>query len=195
MFVSSACAGMGALCCIIYFKEPERQGKAGSVGGMGLDADTTVKEDAKRHESYSPLKYLVYACAFLMMFSFTSYLYLMPLLVLDRFGFGTLETGFISMGGACVAIVFQLNATAKLHQRIGRHGTIILGGFFLSCGAFLFGFTSRDYGSIWGFPQFCVGIFFTVCGISACTPTISALLSRYASPSEQGTTLGINQSL
>jgi len=40
-----------------------------------------------------------------------------------------------------------------------------------------------------------VGIFFTVCGISACTPTISALLSRYASPSEQGTTLGINQSL
>jgi MFS family permease len=99
------------------------------------------------------------------------------------------------MGTGAVSIFFQLNITAKLHEKVGRHGAIMVGGVCLATGLCLIAFIGTDPRAVRGLPQLFLGLALMGCGMAAASPSISALLSRYAGATEQGATLGFSNAL
>jgi len=89
MFASSGFAGIGALCCYFYFEDAKK-----SVNEDDVEKDAAgIEQQGVTAELYRPLKNLIFGCSFLMMLAFTSYLYMLPLLIQRQFGYTALETG------------------------------------------------------------------------------------------------------
>ena len=114
-------------------------------------------------------------------------------MIKDKFGWGTLEYGFISTAGGFIAIVSQVAGFNNLHPVIGKHGAGMVG---FSCSTIALGCVAA-FDASWSGAQACtlVATGILSVGIALTNPSISTTLSEHASASAQGQTLGVSQAL
>ena len=222
MFASSGLAFGGLLIALIYLKEsPAYLNKKDKEKE---EEEETKKQDTKEEKktsskssliqknidaSHTPLIYLMWLSSFLNMMAFSSYLAMFGFYILDYFGYGSLELGFISMGAGLVTIIVQMTIYNNMRLRIGKHGTSFFFSFKhchththtqIRVGTLIVGLVAVAIG-LFGIPLIKEPAFAIVfvaplaIGYGLASPSIVAILSRYASTTSQGSVLGIGTSM
>ena len=205
MFVSSGLALGGLFMAFIYLKESpaylrSKQRKEEEEEEEKKKKNTEKKTDTKDEnvqssliqkeidESHGPLIYAMWLSSFLNMFAFSSYLSMFGFYILDYFGYGSLELGFISMGAGLVTIIIQMTLYNNIRLKIGKHGTLIVGCLSVAVGLFGIPLIKK--------PAFAIAfVAFLAIGYGLASPSVVAILSRYASATNQGSVLGIGTSM
>lgn len=146
-------------------------------------------------ESYRTLIALMWGTAFLMSLAMSAQIYVSGLYLHARFGWRTLEIGFLSMGAAIFGIFVQVLAFPRLLKRIGRHGSAIAGSFVMGMGFAALACLGTSTMAIRGIPLTCFSYALLAFGQVITMTATTSILSRYASAQTQGFTLGVSQSL
>ena len=204
MFVSSGLALGGLFMAMIYLKESpaylrsmneRKKKKEQEEEEKGVKEEKEQEEDASStliqkqiDESHGPLIYAMWCSSFLNMFAFSSYLSMFGFYILDYFNYGSLELGFISMGAGLVTIIIQMTAYNNIRLKVGKHATLIIGCLFVALGLLGIPLIKK--------PGFALAfVSFLAVGYGLASPSVVAILSRYASATNQGSVLGIGTSM
>lgn len=168
-------------------KVAEEKGSTKNVPPHKIGAALLSTKETEEIASHRPLIYLMWLCSFLNMCAFSAYLAMYGYWILEEFGYGSLELGFISMGAGIITIVTQLTIYNPMRLKLGKHTTLIIALCIYSIGFVSLPLFDTRVTAI-GF----VGVLSVGYGLAS--PSIVAILSRYASSTNQGSVLGIGMS-
>jgi len=130
----------------------------------------------------------VLGATFLTTFAFVGMETTLAFLARDRYGFGELQFGLLLTYAGVVMIIVQGGLIGSLSKRFGVRRLAVAGGLLLGLAL-----ASLPLAPNLGMALLAIGVLAAGQGLSA--PSLSSLNSQIARPDEQGTVLGVAQSL
>lgn len=207
MFVAAAVALCGWIVAFFFFQEPKKllavEEKASTEIQLDIESEdetagilsSDAAGDRFSSSAYVWLVRILWMVSFFHMLAFSSVIYFFGLFVFDQFGWEPLEVGFATMLMGIFQVVVQLTVFPKLQAVIGKHICGMLGCIIAGVGLLLLGFVTGDALEFTGIALMSISLAIISFGNSICVPSLSAVLSRYAAQTKQGSTLGVAQAM
>ena len=174
---------------LLYFRLPEtikpgHPARNQAAGGRGLGQ---LINSLKQPRLASVLViYFLFIVAFsIMTTSFSLY-------TMFRFGYDAQHTGYLFAYVGIIAVIIQGGLIGRLVKRFGELPLVIVGAFCFAISLFAVPFVSPAAG---GLGALLIGGGVFSAGNSLATPALTSLASKSVGASEQGTILGVTQSV
>ena len=174
---------------LLYFRLPEtvtrdHPAKHRAAGGRGLNQ---VIESLKQPRlAFVMVIYFLFIVAFsIMTTSFSLY-------TMFRFGYDAQHTGYLFAYVGVIAVIIQGGLIGRLVKRFGELPLVIVGAFCFAISLFAVPFVGPAAG---GLAALLIGGGVFSAGNSLATPALTTLASKSVGPAEQGTILGVTQSV
>jgi DHA1 family tetracycline resistance protein-like MFS transporter len=174
---------------LLYFRLPETVTKQHPVEnraarGRGF---TQLFHSLKRPRlSFVLMIYFLFVVSFsIMTTSFSLY-------TMFRFGYDAQHTGYLFAYVGIIAVIIQGGLIGRLVKRFGELPLIIVGALCFAISLFAVPFVGPAFGGLAGLL---IGGGVFSMGNSLATPALTSLASKSAGPEEQGTILGVTQSV
>lgn len=174
---------------LLFFTLPEtvtkdHPARISAAGGRGLSQ--LIKSFSHPRLGYVLLIYFLFVVAFsIMTTSFSLYM-------MFRFGFDAQHTGYLFAYVGIIAVIVQGGLIGRLVKRFGELPLVIAGALFFAVSLFAVPLVGPNRG---GLIALLVGGGVFSLGNSLATPALNSLASKSASAGEQGTVLGVTQSV
>ena len=182
-----------ALCfanaVLLYFTLPEtvtkdHPARVSAAGGRGLSQ--LLKSLSHPQLGFVLSIYFLFVVAFsIMTASFSLY-------TMFRFGYDAQHTGYLFAYVGLISVIIQGGLIGKLVKRFGEITLVIVGALFFAGSLFAVPFVGPNSG---GLLALLLGGGIFSLGNSLATPALNSLASKTASAAEQGTVLGVTQSV
>jgi DHA1 family tetracycline resistance protein-like MFS transporter len=182
-----------ALCfanaVLLYFTLPEtvtpdHPARESAAGGRGFSQ--LFKSLKNPRLSFVLLIYFLFIVAFsIMTTSFSLY-------TMFRFGYDAQHTGYLFAYVGIIAVIIQGGLIGRLVKRFGEQPLVIVGAFLFAGSLFAVPFVGPETG---GLLALLVGGGLFSIGNSLSAPSLTSLASKSAGRGEQGTVLGVTQSV
>ena len=182
-----------ALCfanaILLYFRLPEtvtrdHPAKHHAAGGRGLNQ--VLKSLKQPRLAFVMVIYFLFIVAFsIMTTSFSLY-------TMFRFGYDAQHTGYLFAYVGLIAVIIQGGLIGRLVKRFGELPLVIVGAFCFALSLFAVPFVGPAAG---GLAALLIGGGVFSAGNSLATPALTSLASKSVGPAEQGTVLGVMQSV
>src|SRR5687767_226748 len=174
---------------LLYFKLPEtvtaqHPAKNRAARGRGLGQ----LFDSLKH----PQLAFVLTIYFLFVVSFSIMTTSFSLYTMFRFGYDARHTGYLFAYVGIIAVIIQGGLIGRLVKRFGELPLIVIGALCFAISLFAVPFVGPAAG---GLAALLVGGGVFSMGNSLATPALTSLASKSAGPGEQGTVLGVMQSV
>jgi multidrug resistance protein len=183
----------GGLCfanaILLYFTLPEtvtkdHPARQSAAGGRGLSQLLQSFKDPRL--AFVLTIYFLFIVAFsIMTTSFSLY-------TMFRFGYDAQHTGYLFAYVGLIAVVIQGGLIGKLVKRFGELPLVIFGAFCFAVSLFAVPFVGPVAG---GLAALLIGGGVFSMGNSLATPALTSLASKSVGPADQGTVLGVTQSV
>ena len=183
----------GSLCfanaILLFFTLPEtvtkdHPARQSAAGGRGVG-------ELLRSLKQPRLGFLL-TIYFLFIVSFSIMTTSFSLYTMFRFGYDAQHTGYLFAYVGLIAVVIQGGLIGKLVKRFGELPLILFGAFCFAISLFAVPFVGPAAG---GLAALLIGGGVFSMGNSLATPTLTSLASKSVGPEEQGTVLGVTQSV
>jgi MFS family permease len=182
-----------ALCfanaTLLYFTleetvRPDHPARVSAVRGRGLSQ--LLKALTQAPLGFVLTIYFLFVVAFsIMTTSFALY-------TMFRFGYDAQINGYLFAYVGLIAVVVQGGLIGRLVKRFGEPPLVITGALLFAISLFAVPFVGPNYG---GLLALLVGGGVFSLGNSLSTPALNSLASKSAEPDQQGTVLGVTQSV
>jgi MFS transporter, DHA1 family, tetracycline resistance protein len=183
----------GGLCfanaLLLFFTLPEtvtkdHPARQSAAGGRGLaELLQSLKE---------PKLAFVLTIYFLFIVAFSIMTTSFSLFTMFRFGYDAQHTGYLFAYVGLIAVVIQGGLIGKLVKRFGELPLVIFGALCFAVSLFAVPFVSPAAG---GLAALLIGGGVFSMGNSLATPALTSLASKSVGPAQQGTVLGVTQSI
>ncbi|HEV8367452.1 MAG TPA: MFS transporter [Pyrinomonadaceae bacterium] len=183
----------GGLCfanaVLLYFTLPEtvtkdHPARQSAAGGRGLSQLVQSLKDPRL--AFVLTIYFLFIVAFsIMTTSFSLY-------TMFRFGYDAQHTGYLFAYVGLIAVVIQGGLIGKLVKRFGELPLVIFGAFCFAVSLFAVPFVGPVAG---GLAALLIGGGVFSMGNSLATPALTSLASKSVGSADQGTVLGVTQSV
>jgi multidrug resistance protein len=182
-----------ALCfanaVLLYFRLPEtitadHPAKHRAAGGRGLGQLI--------HSLKQPRLGFVLTIYFLFIVAFSIMTTSFSLYTMFRFGYDAQHTGYLFAYVGLIAVIIQGGLIGRLVKRFGELPLVIVGAFCFAISLFAVPFVGPAAG---GLAALLIGGGVFSMGNSLATPALTSLASKSVGPAEQGTVLGVTQSV
>lgn len=183
----------GGLCfanaALLYFTLPEtvtkdHPARQSAAGGRGLAELMRSFKDPKL--GFVLTIYFLFIVAFsIMTTSFSLY-------TMFRFGYDAQHTGYLFAYVGLIAVIIQGGLIGRLVKRFGELPLVVVGALCFAVSLFAVPFVGPAAG---GLAALLVGGGVFSMGNSLATPALTSLASKSVGPAEQGTVLGVTQSV
>ena len=186
LFAAAMCF---ANAILLYFRLPEtitpgHPARNKAAGGRGLAQMINSLKNPRL--AFVLVIYFLFIVAFsIMTTSFSLY-------TMFRFGYDAQHTGYLFAYVGIIAVIIQGGLIGRLVKRFGELPLVIVGAFCFAISLFAVPFVSPAAG---GLAALLVGGGVFSAGNSLATPALTSLASKSVGPSEQGTILGVTQSV
>jgi len=183
----------GSLCfanaLLLFFTLPEtvtkdHPARTSAAGGRGLGE---LLQSLKK-----PKLAFVLSIYFLFIVAFSIMTTSFSLYTMFRFGYDAQHTGYLFAYVGLIAVVIQGGLISKLVKRFGELPLVIFGAFCFAISLFAVPFVGPAAG---GLAALLIGGGIFSMGNSLATPTLTSLASKSVGGAEQGTVLGVTQSV
>jgi len=183
----------GSLCfanaLLLFFTLPEtvtkdHPARQSAAGGRGLGE---LLQSLKK-----PKLAFVLSIYFLFIVAFSIMTTSFSLYTMFRFGYDAQHTGYLFAYVGLIAVVIQGGLISKLVKRFGELPLVIFGAFCFAISLFAVPFVGPAAG---GLAALLIGGGIFSMGNSLATPTLTSLASKSVGGAEQGTVLGVTQSV
>lgn len=174
---------------LLYFTLPEtvtkdHPAKASAAGGRGLGQVVMALKQPRL--AFVLMIYFLFIVAFsIMTTSFSLY-------TMFRFGYDAQHTGYLFAYVGLIAVIIQGGLIGRLVKRFGEMPLIMIGAFCFAISLFAVPLVGPMAGGIAGLL---IGGGVFSMGNSLATPALTSLASKSVGPAEQGTVLGVTQSV
>jgi multidrug resistance protein len=174
---------------LLYFTLPEtvtpdHPARVSAAGGRGLTQ--LIKSLKQPRLGFVLTIYFLFIVAFsIMTTSFSLY-------TMFRFGYDAQHTGYLFAYVGIIAVIIQGGLIGRLVKRFGELPLVIAGAFFFAGSLFAVPFVGPQTG---GLLALLVGGGLFSLGNSLSAPSLTSLASKSVGPAEQGTVLGVTQSV
>jgi multidrug resistance protein len=182
-----------ALCfanaILLYFTLPEtvtkdHPARVSAAGGRGLSQ--LIRSLSQPRLGFVLVIYFLFIVAFsIMTTSFSLY-------TMFRFGYDAQHTGYLFAYVGLIAVIVQGGLIGKLVKRFGEIPLVIIGALCFAFSLFAVPFVGPHAGGLLGLL---IGGGVFSLGNSLATPALTSLASKSPGPAEQGTVLGVTQSV
>jgi len=174
---------------LLYFSLPEtvtkdHPARQSAAGGRGLGQLLQSLKD--------PLLGFVLTIYFLFIVAFSIMTTSFSLYTMFRFGYDAPHTGYLFAYVGLISVVIQGGLIGKLVKRFGELPLVIVGAFCFAISLFAIPFVGPAAG---GLAALLIGGGVFSMGNSLATPALTSLASKSVGPAEQGTVLGVTQSV
>ena len=186
-FFAAALCFLNAI--LLYFRLPEtvtrdHPAKHKAAGGRGLSQ--LIKSLQQPRLAFVLVIYFLFIVAFsIMTTSFSLY-------AMFRFGYDAQHTGYLFAYVGVIAVIIQGGLIGRLVKRFGELPLVIVGALCFAISLFAVPFVGPAAGGL-GALLLGGGVFSA--GNSLATPALTSLASKSVGPAEQGTILGVTQSV
>ena len=186
LFAAALCFANSVL---LYFRLPEtvtanHPAKNSAAGGRSFRHVLNSLKDPRL--SFVLIIYFLFIVAFsIMTTSFSLY-------TMFRFGYDAQHTGYLFAYVGLIAVIIQGGLIGKLVKRFGELPLVIFGALCFAISLFAVPFVGPAAG---GLAALLVGGGVFSMGNSLATPALTSLASKSAGPEQQGTVLGVTQSV
>jgi len=174
---------------LLYFRLPEtikpgHPARNQAAGGRGLGQ--VINSLKQPRLAFVLVIYFLFIVAFsIMTTSFSLY-------TMFRFGYDAQHTGYLFAYVGIIAVIIQGGLIGRLVKRFGELPLVIVGAFCFAISLFAVPFVSPAAG---GLAALLIGGGVFSAGNSLATPALTSLASKSVGASEQGTILGVTQSV
>jgi len=174
---------------LLYFTLPEtvtpdHPARVSAAGGRGLSQLIQSLKDPRL--GFVLVIYFLFIVAFsIMTTSFSLY-------TMFRFGYDALHTGYLFTYVGIIAVIVQGGLIGRLVKRFGELRLVIVGAFLFAISLFAIPFVGPRTG---GLIALLVGGGLFSLGNSLSAPSLTSLASKSVGPGEQGSVLGVTQSV
>jgi multidrug resistance protein len=174
---------------LLYFTLPEtvtpdHPARVSAAGGRGLTQ--LIKSLKQPRLGFVLTIYFLFIVAFsIMTTSFSLY-------TMFRFGYDAQHTGYLFAYVGIIAVIIQGGLIGWLVKRFGELPLVIVGALFFAGSLFAVPFVGPKTG---GLLALLIGGGIFSLGNSLATPSLNSLASKSVGPAEQGTVLGVTQSV
>lgn len=174
---------------LLYFTLPEtvtpdHPARVSAAGGRGLGQ--LIHSLRNPRLGYVLIIYFLFIVAFSIMTTTFS------LFTMFRFGYDAQHTGYLFAYVGILAVIVQGGLIGKLVKRFGELPLVILGAFLFAGSLFAIPFVGPEAG---GLAALLVGGGLFSIGNSLSAPSLTSLASKSVGPAEQGSVLGVTQSV
>jgi len=174
---------------LLYFRLPEtitpdHPAKHSAGGGRGLQQ--------LLHSLRQPRLAFVLSIYFLFIVAFSIMTTSFSLYTMFRFGYDAQHTGYLFAYVGLIAVIIQGGLIGRLVKRFGELPLVIVGAFCFAISLFAVPFVGPAAG---GLAALLIGGGVFSAGNSLATPALTSLASKSVGPAEQGTVLGVTQSV
>jgi DHA1 family tetracycline resistance protein-like MFS transporter len=186
LFAATLCF---ANAILLYFRLPEtitpdHPARHQAAGGRGLKQ--LIASFKQPQLGFVLVIYFLFIVAFsIMTTSFSLY-------TMFRFGYDAQHTGYLFAYVGIIAVIIQGGLIGRLVKRFGELPLVVVGAFFFAISLFAVPFVSPAAG---GLAALLIGGGVFSAGNSLATPALTSLASKSVAASEQGTVLGVTQSV
>lgn len=182
-----------ALCfanaILLYFTLPETVTKdhpARNLAGGGRRFSQLIQSLSQPRLGFILTVYFLFVVAFsIMTASFSLY-------TMFRFGYDAQHTGYLFAYVGLISVIIQGGLIGKLVRRFGEIPLVVVGAFCFAASLFAVPFVGPNAGGLLGLL---IGGGVFSLGNSLATPALNSLASKSASAAEQGSVLGVTQSV
>jgi DHA1 family tetracycline resistance protein-like MFS transporter len=174
---------------LLYFTLPEtvtpdHPARVSAAGGRGLGQ--LIQSLRNPRLGYVLMIYFMFIVAFsIMTTSFSLY-------TMFRFGYDATHTGYLFAYVGILAVIVQGGLIGKLVKRFGELPLVIVGAFLFAGSLFAVPFVGPAAG---GLAALLIGGGLFSIGNSLSAPSLTSLASKSVGPNEQGSVLGVTQSV
>ena len=174
---------------LLFFTLPEtvtkdHPAKTSAAGGRGVSQlINSLKE---------PKLAFVLTIYFFFVVSFSIMTTSFSLYVMFRFGYDAQHTGYLFAYVGLISVIVQGGLIGRLVKRFGEMPLVVVGAFCFSLSLFAVPFVGPAAGGLAGLL---IGGGVFSLGNSLATPALTSLASKSVGPAEQGTILGVTQSV
>ena len=186
LFAASLCF-LNAL--LLYFRLPETitpDHPARHSAGVGRGVQQLIKSLKQPRLAFVLTIYFLFIVAFsIMTTSFSLY-------TMFRFGYDAQHTGYLFAYVGVIAVIIQGGLIGRLVKRFGELPLVIVGAFCFAISLFAVPFVGPAAG---GLAALLLGGGVFSMGNSLATPALTSLASKSVGPAEQGSILGVTQSV
>jgi multidrug resistance protein len=174
---------------LLYFRlpetiTPEHPARHQAAGGRGLKQ--LINSLKQPRLAFVLVIYFLFIVAFsIMTTSFSLY-------TMFRFGYDAQHTGYLFAYVGIIAVIIQGGLIGRLVKRFGEMPLVIVGAFCFAISLFAVPFVSPAAG---GLAALLIGGGVFSAGNSLATPALTSLASKSVDQNEQGTVLGVTQSV
>ena len=174
---------------LLYFTLPEtitpdHPARHSAAGGRGLQQ--LIRSLQQPRLAFVLTIYFLFIVAFsIMTTSFSLY-------TMFRFGYNAQHTGYLFAYVGLIAVIIQGGLIGRLVKRFGELPLVIIGALCFAISLFAVPFVGPAAG---GLAALLVGGGVFSMGNSLATPALTSLASKSVGPGEQGTVLGVTQSV
>jgi DHA1 family tetracycline resistance protein-like MFS transporter len=174
---------------LLYFTLPEtvtpdHPARVSAAGGRGL---TQLIQSLR-----NPRLALVLTIYFLFIVAFSIMTTAFSLYTMFRFGYDAQHTGYLFAYVGVLAVIVQGGLIGRLVKRFGEMWLVIVGAFLFAGSLFAVPFVGPETG---GLLALLVGGGLFSIGNSLSAPSLTSLASKSVGPAEQGSVLGVTQSV
>jgi DHA1 family tetracycline resistance protein-like MFS transporter len=174
---------------LLYFTLPEtvtpgHPARVSAAGGRGLSQ--LIESLTQPRLGFVLIIYFLFIVAFsIMTTSFSLY-------TMFRFGYDAQHNGYLFAYVGLIAVVIQGGLIGRLVKRFGELPLVIVGALFFAASLFAVPFVGPASG---GLLALLIGGGIFSLGNSLSTPSLTSLASKSVGPGEQGSVLGVTQSV
>jgi DHA1 family tetracycline resistance protein-like MFS transporter len=174
---------------LLYFTLPEtvtpdHPARTSATTGRGIPQ--LIKSLKQRRLGFILITYFMFVVAFsIMVSSFTLY-------VIFRFGYDAQHTGYLFAYVGVISVIVQGGLIGRLVKRFGEIPLVVFGALCFSLSLFAVPYVGPAAGGLAGLL---IGGGVFSLGNSLATPALTSLASKSVSAGEQGTVLGVTQSV
>ncbi|MDQ2976975.1 MAG: MFS transporter [Acidobacteriota bacterium] len=174
---------------LLYFTLPEtvtpdHPARVSAAGGRGLSQ--LIESLTQPRLGFVLIIYFLFIVAFsIMTTSFSLY-------TMFRFGYDAQHNGYLFAYVGLIAVIIQGGLIGRLVKRFGELPLVIVGALFFAASLFAVPFVGPASG---GLLALLIGGGIFSLGNSLSTPSLTSLASKSVGPGEQGSVLGVTQSV
>lgn len=170
------------LFVFVFLPEPERLSQTKKSASF-IDSIKGLLEAVKE-----PLTGQVYIIYFVVTLAFAAIPVIVPLLAIAYFGFTAVEMSYVFIFIGLIQVTLQGFGIKRLVEKLGEEKLIILGPLLLAFGVVLTPILATIPG--FGFSTILVAV-----GVGITNTAVPGFISLMTPPEEQGSTLGVTQSI
>src|ERR1043166_8865270 len=186
LFATGLCFANGVL---LFFTLPEtvtpnHPARVSAAGGRGLAQ--LIKSLQNRRLGFVLIIYFMFIVSFSIMTTSFS------LFTMFRFGYDAQHTGYLFAYVGIIAVIIQGGLIGRLVKRFGEMALVVVGAFLFAGSLFAVPFVGPEAG---GLLALLVGGGLFSVGNSLSAPSLTSLASKSVGAGEQGSVLGVTQSV